>query len=521
MWNGSKKNKDPMNAKLEWGASLESEQALLGALLVDNRALARVAGIVTAGDFTDYHAALFRTIEVMVRRGDPADIVTVADELRRQSADRFEAAGGSVYLATLTENTASVLNAHRYAELIAEKARQRRAVALVQEAATQLRSPGARTVSELAAELRAQLAALADSGPAARWRFPARTFREVLEDPSAIDWRVDGYVPRRGVGIEFGASGSFKTFLAVDIGLSVATGRTWHGRRVKRGGVLYLSGEGALRNRFAAWWQEHGTQDVNPDLLAIQMPVPLDTPQGMDEIERQFSEYCERVEIEPALIVVDTLARYLSLGGDRNPDAVNPLLRNVDSLRDRLGCAVLIVHHVGHADQHRPRGMSDLPAAADFAYLVVGDAAARTCEFRPYKMKEAEAPEALCFRMRVVELPGLVDNFGHASSSLVPELTAGRPAARPAASARGKWQRGILEVLLMNRGSPIALEQLVEDLRRQGLGKGVPGFKLKERAERALEGLERAGLAMREGMTFRAAGAQADIANSSENIPNG
>ena len=62
--------------------SVEAEQSMLGALLLDNQAFDRVADLVTAEDFyRDDHRRIWRHIARLIEHGRPADVVTVSESV--------------------------------------------------------------------------------------------------------------------------------------------------------------------------------------------------------------------------------------------------------------------------------------------------------------------------------------------------------------------------------------------------------------------------------------------------------
>ena len=74
----------------------------------------------------------------------------------------------------------------------------------------------------------------------------------LLMDVTALDarhqaqrWAVKGVVPSNAVGMIFGASGAFKSFIALDYALHRAYGMTWCGRRTAKGTPIYIAAEGA------------------------------------------------------------------------------------------------------------------------------------------------------------------------------------------------------------------------------------------------------------------------------------
>lgn len=99
--------------------NIQAEESLLGAMLLDRRAIEAAVELLSADDF--YKPALghiFAAITTLFSRGDPSDPVTVADELRR--ADLLDAAGGPAVLITLQAGTPSIGNAGRYARIVKE-----------------------------------------------------------------------------------------------------------------------------------------------------------------------------------------------------------------------------------------------------------------------------------------------------------------------------------------------------------------------------------------------------------------
>ena len=79
------------------------------------------------------HGHIFDAISTLYAQGEPADPVTVADELRR--ADLLEAAGGPGNLVALQADTPAISNAHRYARIVAEHALLRRLIGVASEIA--------------------------------------------------------------------------------------------------------------------------------------------------------------------------------------------------------------------------------------------------------------------------------------------------------------------------------------------------------------------------------------------------
>jgi replicative DNA helicase len=139
--------------------AVEAEQALLGALLLDNRVADAVAGIVTEASFYDAsNRTVFAAILRLVRASKPADVVTVWQHLQARAED--EAIGGLPYLNALAQSTPGPWNAKRYAELVADRAMLRALIAACNEAAGAAFAAEGKTAAEVVAEVAAKLAGL-------------------------------------------------------------------------------------------------------------------------------------------------------------------------------------------------------------------------------------------------------------------------------------------------------------------------------------------------------------------------
>jgi len=101
--------------------SVEAEQAVLGALLIDGSAWDQVADIVSSGDFyRPDHRLIYEALAELIAGGRPGDVVTVSEQLERHA--RLEDAGGMAYLGTLARDTPTAANVRAYASIVRERA---------------------------------------------------------------------------------------------------------------------------------------------------------------------------------------------------------------------------------------------------------------------------------------------------------------------------------------------------------------------------------------------------------------
>src|SRR5688572_22930642 len=107
--------------------NLQAEESLLGAMLLSKDAIAAATESCGADDFyKPAYGHVFEAVQTLYSRGEPADPVTVADELRR--ADLLDAIGGPAVLTDLQANTPAIGNAAHYARIVEEFALLRRLI---------------------------------------------------------------------------------------------------------------------------------------------------------------------------------------------------------------------------------------------------------------------------------------------------------------------------------------------------------------------------------------------------------
>ena len=103
--------------------SLESEQSIIGALLLDPKSIDSLGALRPEHFYDEAHRLILSEIMAMVAVGKPVDAVTVAEELHDHGHD--ERSGGLAYLGNLVANTPSAANIRRYSEVVIGKALER------------------------------------------------------------------------------------------------------------------------------------------------------------------------------------------------------------------------------------------------------------------------------------------------------------------------------------------------------------------------------------------------------------
>lgn len=142
--------------------SVEAEQSVIGAILLDGNALDRIEGLITEADFyRQDHRFIFSAARTLSNAGKPIDVITVSEAL--EGSGRLSRVGGLVYLGEVAQNTPSAANINRYAEIVRERAQQRRLLALAADIQASCMAAGA-DVAQIIDQADSAMAQLIDTG---------------------------------------------------------------------------------------------------------------------------------------------------------------------------------------------------------------------------------------------------------------------------------------------------------------------------------------------------------------------
>lgn len=239
------------------------------------------------------------------------------------------------------------------------------------------------------------------------------SFHDMMTETIVIKKMIGGIIPAGCTCQLFGPSGDGKTFIALDMALSVATGGIWNGHQCEQGLVVYFNGEGreGFKRRCKAWQQHHGITG-RVDFHSSRSSITFDTA-GLSQATAEIKELEAQTGRKVALIVIDTLARHL-IGDENSTKDMSEFVRSVDSTRnDFPDSSALVVHHTGNNTEvnGRSRGSSALKAALDVELQCMRGTLSFT------KVKDAEAPTPIDFKLKVVELG--TDDAGEPITSCV------------------------------------------------------------------------------------------------------
>lgn len=358
--------------------SIEAEQSVLGALMLDNATAYDVFAAVAAGDFyRDDHATIFRTLQALHDGRQPMDAVTVSEHLKNRGV--LGDVGGLAYVGTLANDTPSAANAVHYAKTVREMARRREIVRLCSELANAAKTADA---DDLAARLTEGLEAATRSASGQAKCFAEaltsaeRTIREAAQHANGV------------VGIPSGlpaldrALGGFRTGRLYGLSARPGTGKTallnqigFHAARRGRGGLIFSleMGEDELTIRaMASHAQVNVTRlfsgrrpeaDAAFDAMAKLGELPLwmaPETYSLAGILSQAAYYRNRHGIE--WIAVDHIGLVETEKFNTRNDQIGHITRSLKKLAKRLNIAVIALTQLSRNSERENRrpGLHDL-----------------------------------------------------------------------------------------------------------------------------------------------------------------
>lgn len=247
---------------------------------------------------------------------------------------------------------------------------------------------------------------------------------------------IDGLLYKDSLAMLYGPPGGGKSFVAVDIAMTVgSTKQWWNACSVQNGLVLYIVAEGAsgISLRTEAWEKRH---DDDANVLWHPMAINVFEPMWASALAEVVAE------LRPALVVIDTYARS-TLGLEENATKdTGIVVAHLDMIRTAADCCVLVVHHSGKNIENGARGNSSLKGAMDTEIELIGDD--QRIALRNTKQKNA--PELIPLWLKLegeaesaVVVPALGDG-DTVSESVLETLEALAGIEVPGGVAAGPWK---------------------------------------------------------------------------------
>jgi replicative DNA helicase len=358
--------------------SIRAEQAVIGALLLDNNALDRVGDLEAAHFYRQDHRQIFEEIQRQIIAGQRADAMTVFDRIGDQVEDCLK------YCATMRMSAVSAANILRHAEIISDKAGKRALVALgleMQELGASHQS-SASCVDLMASKLES-LAQKKTSNEPMRLSAMLNAYTEVLQQRmdgtikaistghAALDEMLDGGLERGTLTVIAGRPGMGKTAMGLGLARNVSH---W-------GSALFESMEMARnqvndRNVSALgkiplkWLRKPNENPLHWHAMTAafgktqEMNLFIDDQTGLNMMEIRAKARAVKRRSGLDLVVVDQLSFITGGKSEKSYEAVGEHTRGLVALSKELDCAVVLLCQLNRECEKRP---NKRPMAADLA----------------------------------------------------------------------------------------------------------------------------------------------------------
>jgi hypothetical protein len=254
-------------------------------------------------------------------------------------------------------------------------------------------------------------------------RFPVITAGNLTRRKPA-DWLIKRVLPQADIVVLFGASGSGKSFVGIDLLAAVAQGVPWRGLKTKKGRALIIAAEGGggVGKRFEAYCRHH---ELNADDLDVGLIIAPPNFMLKDDIAELVKAVIAAGGAD--VIMVDTYAQVTPGANENAAEDMGLALANARALGEATGALIILVHHSGK-DAHRgSRGWSGIKAAADAELEVIKHENGQR-EIRITKMKDGDDGLSWGFKLEIIEV-GLDDDGEVITSCVAIEAELPKPEA--------------------------------------------------------------------------------------------
>ena len=299
-------------------------------------------------------------------------------------------------------------------------------------------------------------------------------------------WVIKDVLPQAELVVMYGASGSGKSFLALDMAAAIARGVEWRGKRARQGRVAYIAAEGGggFRKRLKAYGQHNEI-----DLASLELGVIHAAPNMMEAKDAADVVKAIKAWGGADIVIVDTFAQVMPGANENAGEDVGKALTHCKRIHELTGAMIILIHHAGKDASKGARGWSGLRAAADAELEVVREATGRA--LRLTKSKDGEDGMAWGFDLEIITV-GVDEDLDPITSCVVIEAQMPVPGAGPARKL------GPVEVIVNTVIQEFAVAQtegieagvvLAEAVKRMDPPEERKRDTRKQRARRALEAL--------------------------------
>jgi DnaB helicase-like protein/AAA domain-containing protein len=335
--------------------NVEAERALLGAILLDNKALNVVAEKIEPNYFFhDHHRKIYLTMLELHEDGEPIDLVSLTERL--QTKRDLENVGGAAYVSQLMDGTPHISNIAHYAKIVHQKAVLRgliHATAAIQQQALEAEDD----VTDILARAEKAICYVLESQtrePVVRLNngnghvdFKLYEFNDFMTATfPPKEHLIQSITPRNGRIMLIALPHRLKSFFTTGIALASTVPCTALG---------HLAVEKPVRTVLAQLEDWPGELQSRIQSFIVKQQFSGCAPQGNLKIlprcdldltrENHFTWFLQQLkEFKPDHVILDVLRKFFS-GDVNSPKETAAFLKRLDYMQTEIGCALTLVHH--------------------------------------------------------------------------------------------------------------------------------------------------------------------------------
>lgn len=362
-------------------ANVDVEQQVIGSLLMFSKQawsrLANAGGLTDADFYRDDHRRIFRTIAKTAEAGNDWDAIVISDALDK--SNEAELVGGLAGLLELANSAISQAGIGVHTGILKDYTRRREQQAIAQELAA---GADASVIAD-------KLARLASASATAETK--VISLQDALATRVAQPEFVVTPLQRGDVGIISGADGVGKSYLALALGMTIASGQSIGGifpATGRPGKALYIAGEDRQADHVrrlqsvAKAARESGIDASNAqlDLVTLageRMPLLACTAGGEYVKTTDYYRFLRMTE-NYDLVIIDPLRMFHDIP-ENDGVGMDKLVRLLVSTAMHNRQAIIVIHHASQGaildsrdDHHSGRGATDFPAGCRSAWVLRG-----------------------------------------------------------------------------------------------------------------------------------------------------
>jgi len=359
--------------------NIEAEQAVLGSAMLEPEGTVPTLLEMLKPEhlYRQGHRVIFHAIRDLFDRGEPADIVSVANLLEEK--EEMDKAGGRVYLNELLDRVTTTTSLEYYADIVRKKAMLR---ALI-EAGGRISELGYATNEETQSLLeRAKGILVGVNGSGGVSNALRRTFqpKSILqlrrEGLPTRDDIIEGVLPRGGILQILAPPKKGKTLLALNLALAVLRGAPFLHWPTQRANVLYLTGEGGVQLVDERLMKMVLDDTPGLERLFVWAPEPGQLTLQLDDALVRQAIVAYSLLNQVGLIIIDPLCLFHGLD-ENSTSEMRDLVLGLLGLGRQTGAGLSLIHHTrklgGASRRGSPqegRGSSVIHGAVDASFVL-------------------------------------------------------------------------------------------------------------------------------------------------------